>query len=332
MNSDIIKNKEKNEEKVGGGEEEEEEAIKLNEEELKKMRTGIDQHDDLNKQKNLQIASLHFSEKKENFHSMLNTHSNEAYISYYTPKTKHEQDEHMKETRNRSMDTESGYPSRGESTNNSPISSPTAPEKEEQSPSSDGISMLVRYYRRMPMLSKIRFVELFFIVIVSAICIFKSDIFHLVILFLIFTNGLQASFMISHLTYKIIMLITAISLVVKYALQLPVFRICVNYGEEYYLTFLQTCVSEGEINYSIFQPYSLLGVTGMTRDGRVRVSMFSDVMIMVLCIMMRSILKSYGLWEMSLVRLVINDVSTSQSSVKTITTRHSIETSRMRII
>ena len=293
------------------------------------MGIGMHQHDDLKKQRSEQFVFSRFSKEMEGCQPILPIYSNEAYMSYYTPKTKHKQDDLVKEIANRKMDTESGYPSSGGTTTVPPVTSPTTPKREEQSTSSDGISMLVRYYRRMPMLSRIRFVELFFIIIVSSLCILRGDVFRFIILFLIFTNGLQASFMISHLTYKIIMFVTAISLVVKYALQLPVFRICVNYGEEYYLTFLQTCVSEGEINYSIFQPYSLLGVTGMTHDGRVRVSMLPDVVIMVLCIMMRSTLKSYGLWGKSLVRWVVDDVGYFRNSLKSMIIRLSIENGRV---
>ena len=315
--------------------------MKRSKSEMKRMRIGLHQYDGLKKSNSEQFIFSQFSDDKEDCQPILPTHSNEAYISYYTPKAKRKRDDLVKETANRNMDTESGYPSRGGTINVPPVTTPTTPitpttpttsKKEEQSTSSDVISMLVRYYRRMPMLSRIRFVELFFIIIVSSLCILRGDIFHLIILFLILTNGLQASFMISHLTYKTIMLITAISLVVKYVLQLPIFRICVNYGEEYYLTFLQTCVSEGEINYSIFQPYSLLGVTGMTHDGRVRVSTLPDVVIMVLCIMMRSTLKSYGLWEKSLVRWVVDDVGHFYNSMKSIIIRLSIENNRMVVI
>ena len=287
-------------------EEKEEEETKPSKAEMKRMSTDLRGNSDLKRQDDLQSYCYQVYEEENEYHSILYSHSNEAYISYYTPKTKHKQD--LKNDVHRSMDTESGYSGRREAMNVPFDISETTSSKKEQSLSLDVFSLLSRYYNNMPMLAKIRFIELFFIIIVSSLCILKGDIFRFIILFFVFTNGLQASFMISHRTYKIIMFITALSLIVKYALQLPVFRICVNYGEEYYLTFLQTCVSEGEINYSIFQPYSLLGVTGMTHDGRVRVSSIPDVVIMVLCIMMRSTLKSYGLWRKSLVRLVIDDV------------------------
>ena len=140
----------------------------------------------------------------------------------------------------------------------------------------------------------------------------RRDIFIVLILVVVVTLGLQTSVMIPHSCYRIIMIITAFSMIVKYTVQLPVFNQCISSDGIAYLTFLTTCKETGTINDNAFQPLSLIGIK-TTGTGQPVGSLFFDIVLMMSYIVMRSLLKRNGVWEKSINYYVLKRVKIEEN-------------------
>ena len=180
-------------------------------------------------------------------------------------------------------------------------------EEEEEDSSNDMIAIALRYYHHMSVYKKIRFFETIFLILLLFMTIGRHDIFIVTILIIVVTLGLQTSIMIPHSCYRIMMIITSFSMIVKYTVQLPVFNQCSNSDGIAYLTFLTTCKETGSINENAFQPLSLIGIK-TTGTGQPVGSLFSDIVLMMLYIIMRSVLKRNGVWEKSINYYVLKRV------------------------
>ena len=179
---------------------------------------------------------------------------------------------------------------------------------EENSSNADVIEMALQGYRRLSDRSKVRFLETVYSILVLLLCLMRHDIFSILIIVVLVTYGLQTSLMIPHSCYQIIMYITSISILVKYALQLPAFGECVNSDGISYITFLSACEESGVYNENIFQPLMLLGIYKPGNAGQKGISLMGDIILIILCIIMRSVLKSYGVWRRSLNSYVMEEV------------------------
>lgn len=180
-------------------------------------------------------------------------------------------------------------------------------EEEEEDNSNDMIGIALRFYHHMSPSSRIRFFETIFVILLLIISIGRRDIFIVLIVIVVVTMGLQTSVMIPHSCYRIIMAITALSMIIKYTVQLPVFNQCVSSDGIAYLTFLTTCKETGTINENAFQPLSLIGIT-TTEAGQPAGSLFQDIIMMMLYIVMRAVLKRNGVWEKSINHYVMVNV------------------------
>ena len=179
---------------------------------------------------------------------------------------------------------------------------------EEDTSNADVIEMALQGYRRMSDRRKVRFLETVYSILVLFLCFLRHDIFSILIIIVLVTYGLQTSLMIPHSCYQLIMYIASISMLVKYAIQLPAFGECVNTDGISYITFLSACEESGVYNENIFQPLLLLGINRPGNAGQKGVSLMGDIVLIILCIIMRSVLKSYGVWKRSLNSYVMEEV------------------------
>jgi hypothetical protein len=185
-------------------------------------------------------------------------------------------------------------------------------ESEEEDTSNDMIAIALRFYHRMSVSKKIHFFETIFLILLLMMTIGRRDIFIVLILVVVVTLGLQTSVMIPHSCYRIIMIITAFSMIVKYTVQLPVFNQCISSDGIAYLTFLTTCKETGTINDNAFQPLSLIGIK-TTGTGQPVGSLFFDIVLMMSYIVMRSLLKRNGVWEKSINYYVLKRVKIEEN-------------------
>lgn len=103
--------------------------------------------------------------------------------------------------------------------------------------STDILGLALDFYNRLTDWRKLKLYELFFILILITICIREHDLASMLELFILCVLALPSSLMIPHWCYSFYLIVECVSMAIKYCVQLPFFRQCVNDSGQYYITF-----------------------------------------------------------------------------------------------
>ena len=103
--------------------------------------------------------------------------------------------------------------------------------------STDLLGRAVQSYTRLTDWKKLKLYEIAFILIVITVFITEHNCASMVELFVLSALALPSSLMIPHWCYSICLVIECLSMILKYSIQLPFFRQCVNSEGLYYITF-----------------------------------------------------------------------------------------------
>ena len=103
--------------------------------------------------------------------------------------------------------------------------------------STDLLGRALQFYARLTDWKKLKLYEFAFILVVITVFIAEHDCASMAELFVLSALALPSSLMIPHWCYSVCLVVECVSMILKYSIQLPFFRQCVNSQGLYYITF-----------------------------------------------------------------------------------------------
>ena len=103
--------------------------------------------------------------------------------------------------------------------------------------STDLLGRALQFYARLADWKKLKLYEFAFILVVITVFIAEHDCASMAELFVLSALALPSSLMIPHWCYSVCLVVECVSMILKYSIQLPFFRQCVNSQGLYYITF-----------------------------------------------------------------------------------------------